>query len=118
MVRLGNRTLCVTWERNTRISGLVECPQVKMLLSAWYERERPKIDFHELMESTSLYLSSTFWSKEDEIRVRLYSSSPDFPRNHAKDLLARPGLDIVDKNELEDRHKRFGMPQTRSFVLL
>lgn len=57
-----------------------------------------QIDFQQLMERISLYLSTIFWSDEDEIRVREYSSSPDFPRMHLKDLVARLGLDKSEED--------------------
>ncbi|KAG0609488.1 hypothetical protein M758_8G188400 [Ceratodon purpureus] len=57
-----------------------------------------QIEFHELIESTSLYLSSTFWSEEDAIRIKEYSSSPDFPHKHATELVDRLGLDTFDKS--------------------
>jgi len=57
-----------------------------------------QIGFQELMERISLYLSTIFWSDEDEIRVREYSSSPDFPRTHLKDLVARLGLDESEED--------------------
>lgn len=57
-----------------------------------------QIDYQELMERVSLYLSTMFWSDEDEIKVREYSSSPDFPRMHLKDLVARLGLDESEES--------------------
>lgn len=57
-----------------------------------------QIDFQELVERISLYLSTRFWSEEDEIRVREYSASPDFPRTHLKDLVARLGLDETEED--------------------
>lgn len=59
-----------------------------------------QIEFHELMDSISRYISAIPWSCEDEIRIREYSSSPDFPCGHAKDLIARLGLHMTE----EDRH--------------
>jgi hypothetical protein len=60
-----------------------------------------QIEFHELMDSISRYISAVPWSSEDEIRIREYSTSPDFPCGHAKDLIARLGLHMTE----EDRHK-------------
>lgn len=59
-----------------------------------------QIEFLELMDSISRYISAVPWSCEDEIRIREYSSSPDFPCRHAKDLVARLGLHMTE----EDRH--------------
>jgi len=42
------------------------------------------------------------WTKEDEIRVREYAASPDFPRIHLEDLVGRLGLDETQ----EDREKQ------------
>jgi len=64
-----------------------------------------QIDFQGLMERISLYLSSMLWTKEDEIRVRVYSASPDFPRIHLEDLVSRLGLDAETE---EDRQKQLG----------
>ncbi|XP_024404064.1 uncharacterized protein [Physcomitrium patens] len=61
-----------------------------------------QIEFHDLMVSVSQYVSTIKWSEADEIRIREYSSSPDFPRNHAEDLVARLGLDVSE----EDCHKQ------------
>ncbi|KAG0564440.1 hypothetical protein M758_8G107100, partial [Ceratodon purpureus] len=60
-----------------------------------------QIEFHELMDSISRYISGIPWSIEDEVRIREYSTSPDFPCGHAKDLIARLGLHMTE----EDRHK-------------
>lgn len=59
-----------------------------------------RIEFHELMESISRYLSTVTWSAEDEVRIREYSTSPGFDRNHAQDLVERLGMDESE----EDRH--------------
>lgn len=59
-----------------------------------------QIEFLELMGSISRYISAIPWSCEDEIRIREYSSSPDFPCEHAEDLAARLGLHMTEK----DRH--------------
>lgn len=61
-----------------------------------------QIEFHELMDSISRYLSSVVWSTEDEIRVREYTSSPGFSRCHAEDLVERLGLGESE----EDRQKQ------------
>ena len=61
-----------------------------------------QIDFQELLDHILLYLSTIFWSDEDEIRIREYSSSPDFPSKHAEELVARLGLDESE----EDHQKR------------
>lgn len=59
-----------------------------------------QIEFHELMDSISRYIAAIPWSCEDEIRIREYSSSPDFPCGHAHDIIARLGLQMTE----EDRH--------------
>ena len=60
-----------------------------------------QIEFHELMDPISRYISAIPWSSVDEIRISEYSTSPDFPCSHAKDLVARLGLHSTE----EDRHK-------------
>ncbi|KAG0609894.1 hypothetical protein M758_7G022100 [Ceratodon purpureus] len=52
------------------------------------------IQFHELMDSIALYLSSKLWSDTDEMAIRIYATRHDFPRNHAEDLVARLGMDM------------------------
>ena len=61
-----------------------------------------QIQFDDLIDSILLSLSTRFWSKKDEDEVREYSSSPDFPRSRAEDLVGRLGLNESD----EDRHKQ------------
>lgn len=56
-----------------------------------------QIQFHDLMSSICRYLSTVIWFAEDELRIREYASSPDFPRDHAKDLVAR--LDLGGSQE-------------------
>lgn len=56
-----------------------------------------QIQFHELMDSILLHISSKFWTDSDELMIRLYSVAPDFPRNHAQDLVVRLGMDESEK---------------------
>ena len=65
-------------------------------------RVASQIEYHELMDCISQYLSAIRWSDEDERKIREYASSPDFSRNHAEDLVSRLGLD-VDKAEHQQR---------------
>lgn len=57
-----------------------------------------QIEFHELMDSISRYISAIHWSSEDEVRIREYSYSPDFHGGHATDLIARLGLHMNDRD--------------------
>ncbi|KAG0626690.1 hypothetical protein M758_2G144400 [Ceratodon purpureus] len=57
-----------------------------------------QIEYHELMDLISRYLSGIPWSEEDERRIREYAASPDFPRNHAEDLVCRLGLQVVEED--------------------
>jgi hypothetical protein len=80
--------------------GLKDFPDVKSSLELL--KVASQIQFDKLMGSVLLYLSSTFWDEGDEMRVREYSSSPDFRCSQAEDLVARLGL-----NESEaEHHKR------------
>lgn len=56
-----------------------------------------QIDFEDLMERISIYLSCKRWSEEDEMRVREYAASPDFPRTHLKDLVAHMGMNASEE---------------------
>ena len=50
-------------------------------------------EFEELVDSTSLYLSSRFWSKEDELRIREYFYSPRCPHSqYRQDLVCMTGV--------------------------
>ena len=60
-----------------------------------------QIEYRELMDCLSLYLSAVRWSDEDERRIRDYSSSPDFSRNHAQDLVIRLGLNAVGEDHMK-----------------
>lgn len=57
-----------------------------------------QIEYHELMDLISRYLSGIPWSEEDERRIREYAASPDFPRNHAEDLVRRLELQVVEED--------------------
>lgn len=59
-----------------------------------------QIEFRELMDSISRYISAVPWSCEDELRIREYASSPDFPLASSPDLIARLGLHMTN----QDRH--------------
>jgi hypothetical protein len=61
-----------------------------------------QIQFQELMDSILLYLSSKVWLDTDEMMIRLYSASQDFPRKHAQDLIVRLGMD----ESKEECHKQ------------
>lgn len=61
-----------------------------------------QIEYHELMDMISRYLSAIPWLEEDERRIREYSASPDFPKSHAEDLVSRLGLQVVE----EECHKK------------
>ena len=61
-----------------------------------------QIQYHELMDSILLYLSSKVWSDADERMIKLYSASPDFPRKHAQDLTLRLRMD----ESKEDCHRQ------------
>lgn len=82
------------------------CPFLKNFRDVKHSLELLKvasqIEFHELMDSISRYISAIPWSSEDESRIREYSTSPDCPRGHAEDLIARLGLNMTE----EDRHKQ------------
>ena len=76
-----------------------------------------QIQYHELMDSILLYLSSKVWSDADERMIKLYSASPDFPQKHAQDLIVRLGMD----ESKEDCHRQlcvFGLlwVMTATFV--
>lgn len=57
-----------------------------------------QIQFHELMDSILLYISSKLWSDAEELMIKLYSSSSDFPRSHAQDLVVRLGTDESEED--------------------
>lgn len=63
-----------------------------------------QIEYRALMDSIVRYLSAITWSDEDEIMIREYSSSPDFPRNCAEDLVVRLGLDEVEEDTRKNMH--------------
>jgi hypothetical protein len=79
--------------------GLKDFPDVKSSLELL--KVASQIQFDKLVGSVLLYLSSTFWDEGDEMRVREYSSSPDFRCSQAEDLVARLGL-----NESEEEHHK------------
>jgi hypothetical protein len=79
--------------------GLKDFPDVESSLELL--KVASQIQFDKLMGSVLLYLSSTFWDEGDEMRVREYSSSPDFRCSQAEDLVARLGL-----NESEEEHHK------------
>lgn len=56
-----------------------------------------QIGYHELMDAVSRYLSGIPWSEQEEIRIREYSTSPDFPRNFTDDLVSRLGFHVVEE---------------------
>ena len=60
-----------------------------------------QIEFQVLLDHLLLYLSTIFWSDEDEIQIRAYMDSPDFPRAHAQELVARLGLDESEEHRRE-----------------
>ena len=64
-------------------------------------RVASQIEYHELMDCISQYLSAIRWSDEDERKIREYASSPDFSRNHAEDLVSRLGLDVVGEDHVK-----------------